>query len=138
MVGSYRAIIRLYGLGFVAQGAPVLWSLLLGVGLGGSFSLTLLLVHEEYRGAEQTASLSAMVQGGGFLLAALPPLILPPLLLDGAAPVMQSCTDFAPLWLLHWLFVLVVTVLCFGFGPSGLPVHRVTDEQQGVSKVHAQ
>ncbi|WP_345875159.1 MFS transporter [Shewanella algae] len=120
------------------QGAPVLWSLLLGVGLGGSFSLTLLLVHEEYRGAEQTAGLSAMVQGGGFLLAALPPLILPPLLLDGAAPVMQSSTDFAPLWLLHWLFVLVVTVLCFGFGPSGLPARRVTDEQQGVSKVHAQ
>ncbi|CAM3143501.1 hypothetical protein [Shewanella algae] len=120
------------------QGAPVLWSLLLGVGLGGSFSLTLLLVHEEYRGAEQTAGLSAMVQGGGFLLAALPPLILPPLLLDGAAPVMQSSTDFAPLWLLHWLFVLVVTVLCFGFGPSGLPARRVTDEQQRVSKVHAQ
>ncbi len=138
MVGSYRAISRLYGLGFVASGRPCALESAAWRGACAAFHLPCSWCMKNTAAPSRPAGLSAMVQGGGFLLAALPPLIIPPLLLDGAAPVMRSSTDFAPLWLLHWLFVLVVTVLCLGFGPSGLPARRVTDEQQGVSKVHAQ
>jgi MFS transporter, CP family, cyanate transporter len=51
-----------------------LWVVLLGVSTGANFSLTLTLVILRTRTTEDTARLSALSQGGGYLIAALGPL----------------------------------------------------------------
>lgn len=66
-------IIGLLGLLLVPGTSPVLWTVLLGVGLGGSFPLALTLVVLRARTAEDAAALSGMAQGIGYLIAAAGP-----------------------------------------------------------------
>ena len=54
--------------------APLLWATLLGVGIGGTFSLTLFLMASRARDAALAARLSGMAQGIGYMIAALGPL----------------------------------------------------------------
>ena len=56
--------------------APFLLALLLGAGLGGSFSLTMIVALEHLPDPAEAGALSAMMQGGGFLIAAIPPWIV--------------------------------------------------------------
>lgn len=53
--------------------SPWIAAVLLGIGAGGLFSLALLLPIQEAENVEQTISWSAMMQFGGYLLAALGP-----------------------------------------------------------------
>ncbi len=62
------------GLWLLPQVAPVLWTVLLGVGIS-TFPLALTLITLRARDAEAAAALSGFVQGGGYLLAATGPLI---------------------------------------------------------------
>ncbi|MGW6132024.1 MFS transporter [Cellulomonas sp. NPDC055163] len=63
------------GLVVLLLGAPsVLSSLLLGIGLGGSFPLALTLVSLRSRSAADATGLSSMAQGIGYLVAAVGPL----------------------------------------------------------------
>jgi CP family cyanate transporter-like MFS transporter len=55
---------------------PYLWAMIIGVGLGGSFAIGLLLFVLRGRTASDTAQLSAMAQTFGYLLAATGPLLL--------------------------------------------------------------
>lgn len=62
------------GLWLLPSAAPVLWTLLLGVGIS-TFPLALTLVTLRARDAESSAALSGFVQGGGYLMAATGPLV---------------------------------------------------------------
>lgn len=62
------------GLWLMPTAAPVLWTVLLGIGIS-TFPLALTLITLRARNAESAASLSGFVQGGGYLLAATGPLI---------------------------------------------------------------
>ncbi|KZE20813.1 MFS transporter [Brevibacterium casei] len=62
------------GLWLAPQAAPVLWTVLLGIGIS-TFPLALTLITLRSRGPEASAALSGFVQGGGYLLAATGPLL---------------------------------------------------------------
>lgn len=65
----------LFGLMLWPKLFPYTWSMLCGVGLGGAFSICMILALERYQSVEQSNALSVIMQGGGFLLASLFPLI---------------------------------------------------------------
>ena len=56
--------------------APRTWALVLGAGLGGSFALTMVVVLDHLPDPAQAGALSALMQGGGFLLAAVAPWVV--------------------------------------------------------------
>ncbi|MUL66581.1 MFS transporter [Mycobacterium sp. CBMA 234] len=62
------------GLLFAPSAAPVLWSLLVGIGMS-AFSLALTVIALRARNAEDTAQLSGMAQGFGYLLASTGPFL---------------------------------------------------------------
>jgi CP family cyanate transporter-like MFS transporter len=53
----------------------LLWATLLGIGTGGTFSVTLLLMASRARDAVIAARLSGMAQGIGYMISALGPLV---------------------------------------------------------------
>lgn len=98
--------------------APFLLALLLGAGLGGSFSLTMIVALEHLPDPAEAGALSAMMQGGGFLIAAIPPWIV--------ALLHDMTGGFRAGWLLHLACILIVTVLTFRLAPrSYAPAMRV-------------
>ncbi|MDN5738968.1 MAG: MFS transporter [Brevibacterium aurantiacum] len=62
------------GLWLFPAAAPVLWTVLLGIGIS-TFPLALTLITLRSRSAEASAALSGFVQGGGYLMAATGPLV---------------------------------------------------------------
>jgi CP family cyanate transporter-like MFS transporter len=89
--------------------APFVWVVLLGAGLGGSFSLTMIVALEHLPGPTEAGALSALMQGGGFLLAAIPPWIV---------AVLHDLTGgFHAGWILHLVCITIVTVLTFRLAP---------------------
>lgn len=68
------SIAGLLGLMLAPSAAPVLWCLLLGVGMS-VFSLVLVIIALRARTGPDTARLSGMAQGGGYLLAAAGPFL---------------------------------------------------------------
>jgi CP family cyanate transporter-like MFS transporter len=89
--------------------APRTWALLLGAGLGGSFALTMVVVLDHLPDPAQAGTLSALMQGGGFLLAAFAPWMM--------ASLHGSSGSFATGWLAHLACVAVVAVLTVRFAP---------------------
>jgi CP family cyanate transporter-like MFS transporter len=77
---------------------PVLWSLLIGVGMG-VFSMALAVIALRSRDAEDTARLSAMAQGFGYLIAGLGPFLF------------GLLHDVSSGWTMPWIMFLVVYVL---------------------------
>ncbi|BCM19033.1 cyanate transporter [Mesorhizobium sp. J8] len=90
--------------------APFALALLLGVGLGGSFSLTMIVALEHLLDPAEAGALSAMMQGGGFLIAAIPPWIV--------AVLHDMTGGFHAGWLLHLACIAVVTVLTLRLAPD--------------------
>jgi CP family cyanate transporter-like MFS transporter len=104
--------VGLAGLLFAPTTMPYLWAMLLGLGLGGSFAVGLLLFVLRSGVPADTARLSAMAQTFGYLMAATGPLLL------GA---MQDATgSWAPP--LALLLVFVVPQLAAGV-LAGRPLH---------------
>jgi CP family cyanate transporter-like MFS transporter len=105
--------------GFVAlalkpEAAPVLWMVLLGAGLGGCFSLSMIVALDHLRDPAQAGALSALMQGGGFLIAAMPPWIV---------AVLHDLTgSYRAGWGLHLFCVAVVTVLYWRVSPGSYAV----------------
>lgn len=93
------------------EAAPWLWVGLLGAGLGGCFALSMIVALDHLSDPTEAGALSALMQGGGFLLAALPPWIV---------AVLHDLTGgFAAGWLMHLSCALVVTVLYWRMAPAG-------------------
>lgn len=90
--------------------APRTWALVLGAGLGGSFALTMVVVLDHLPDPAQAGALSALMQGGGFLLAAVAPWVVA--VLHGATG------SFASGWLAHLACVVLVALLTACFAPQ--------------------
>lgn len=100
--------LALQALGFAAlalwpQIAPIAWAILLGAGLGGCFALSLIVALDHLSDPAQAGALSALMQGGGFLLAALPPWMV--------AVLRNATGGFTVGWLLHLGCMAIVTLL---------------------------
>lgn len=101
------------GLAFQPDAAPFLWAALCGAGLGGSFSLALVTALDHLPRAEQAGALAALMQGGGFLIAALGPL---------AMSVLHGWTgSFASGWMMHLVFVAITFLLYLRLDPARYP-----------------
>lgn len=97
------------GLALRPEAAPVIWAVLLGAGLGGSFSLTMVVALDHLPEPAEAGALSALMQGGGFLIAAMPPWIV---------AIMHDLTgNFLAGWLLHLTCIAIVAVLTFRLAP---------------------
>ncbi|GAB3234915.1 CynX/NimT family MFS transporter [Mycolicibacterium hippocampi] len=82
---------------------PVLWSVLIGVGMG-AFSMALAVIALRARTAEDTAQLSGMVQGFGYLVA-------------GTGPFLFGLLhDVTHGWTVPWMMFLVVYAVQIGAG----------------------
>lgn len=55
------------------EAAPLAWAMLLGAGLGGCFSLSMIVALDHLPDPAEAGTLSALMQGGGFLMTAPPP-----------------------------------------------------------------
>ena len=81
-----------------ARRAPLLWSLLIGVGMS-AFSMALAVIALRARNAEDTAQLSGMAQGLGYLIA-------------GTGPFLFGLLhDVSDGWTVPWVMFLVVYVV---------------------------
>ena len=69
-------IIGFGGLALSPDAMPTLNAIVLGLGLGGCFSLFMLVALDHLPSPSQAGALNALMQGGGFILAALAPLIM--------------------------------------------------------------
>lgn len=93
--------------------APAVWAGLCGAGLGGSFALAIVTALDHLPRPEQAGALAALMQGGGFLIAAIGPYAL--------ALLHDWTGGFAAGWLLHLVLVLVTALLYLRFDPRSYP-----------------
>ena len=112
------------GLAFWPEAVPVLWAIVVGAGLGGCFSLTMVVALEHLKEPARAGALAALMQGGGFLLAAVAPWIL--------ATLYDATGNYMAGWLWHVGCVSVVGVLVWQFSPASyaraMGVSAVADE----------
>lgn len=102
-----------FGLSAFPAVAPVVWAGLCGAGLGGSFALAIVTALDHLPRPEQAGALAALMQGGGFLIAALGPY---------AMAVLHDWTGgFSAGWALHLVCVLVTAVLYLRLDPRSYP-----------------
>lgn len=92
--------------------APLAWLAcgLLGLGIGSLFPLTLILTIEHLDDPLEAGQLAAFVQGGGYLIASLMPLL--------AGQLRDSQADLAPAWLAMAAGCLVLMAMALRFSPS--------------------
>lgn len=86
---------------------PLFWVAICGVGLAGSFALCLIVALDHFPDPARAGPLAALMQGGGFALAATPPFIL--------ARIHEATGSFAAGWIMHlgWLAGAAILVICF-------------------------
>jgi CP family cyanate transporter-like MFS transporter len=99
------------GLAVWPQFSPVAWAVLVGAGLGGCFALSMVVALDHLRDPREAGALSALMQGGGFVIAAIPPWIV--------AALHDRTGGFAAGWLFHLGCVVIVAALVVRFVPSG-------------------
>jgi CP family cyanate transporter-like MFS transporter len=109
---SFQAI-GFFGLATFPSMAPAVWAGLCGAGLGGSFALAIVTALDHLPRPEQAGALAALMQGGGFLIAALGPY---------AMALLHDWTGgFAAGWGLHLGCVLATALLYLRFDPRHYP-----------------
>jgi CP family cyanate transporter-like MFS transporter len=91
------------------EASPVAWVALLGAGLGGAFSISMIVALDHLPDPMQAGALSALMQGGGFLITAAPPWIV--------AILHDMTGSFLAGWWLHLACIAVVTVLTVRLAP---------------------
>lgn len=101
------------GLSAFPSFAPVVWAGLCGAGLGGGFALAIVAALDHLPRPEQAGALAALMQGGGFLVAALGPYAM--------AVLHDRTGGFAAGWALHLGCVLVTALLYLRLDPRSYP-----------------
>nr|WP_245635002.1 cyanate transporter [Marinobacterium profundum] len=99
------------GLAWAPEVAPLLWVALAGFGLGGCFSLCLIVSLDHLPGARAAGALAAFVQGIGFLITAVGPWLVGALR-DGGG-------DFTDAWWLHGAIAFGMLLVSVRFNPAG-------------------
>ena len=97
-------------LAFRPEAAPLASAMLLGAGLGGCFALSMIVALDHLPEPGEAGALSALMQGGGFLITALPPWIV--------AALHEATGSFVAGWLLHLASAIVVAVLYWRVSPA--------------------
>ena len=106
-IGDARAVVLgtsgltalgLIGLLFAPTQLPFLWAILVGIGSGGTFSATLLLMASRAQDSVVAARLSGMAQGIGYMISALGPL---------AAGLLHSISG-------GWVLPIILTIAICG------------------------
>ncbi len=107
------------------EAAPYPIAFLLGAGLGGCFSLMMIVALDHLPDPAQAGALAALMQGGGFLLAAIPPWIL--------ALLHDLTGSFTLGWALHLAAVLAVCALALRLSPVSYrgALHRPGPQRSG-------
>lgn len=85
-------------------------AVMLGAGLGGCFALTMVVALDHLADPQQAGSLSALMQGGGFLLAALAPWVI--------AALHENTGDFRSGWMAHLVSVAIASAIAMRFAPQ--------------------
>ena len=98
------------GLAMWPDAMPTLNAIILGLGLGGCFSLFMLVALDHLPSPTQAGALNALMQGGGFILAALAPLVL--------AQLQQWSGNWGAGWLYQAGVAAVVLALVSQFNPK--------------------
>ncbi|MFY0311880.1 cyanate transporter [Leisingera sp. D0M16] len=101
------------GLAFAPLAFSALWVALCGAGLAGSFALCLVVALDHLPDSAQAGSLAALMQGGGFLMAAIPPFVL--------AEIHRATGSFTLGWTMHLFWVAAAAVLAVRFNPVRYP-----------------
>lgn len=95
---------------YIPDTAPYLWAIILGVGLGGCFAMVMVVALDHYPDSQRAGVLSALMQGGGFPIAALAPII--------GSVIYQHTGSFHSLWLMHLCFIAFIALLTYSFQPK--------------------
>ncbi|WP_314922894.1 cyanate transporter [Aeromonas piscicola] len=101
------------GLWLAPQAAPILWCMLCGAGLGGSFSLIMVIALDHLPDPRRAGTLSALMQGFGFMLAATGPWV--------AARLHYLSGDFAAAWQWQLGGLLLMSLLVLRLDPRHYP-----------------
>lgn len=101
------------GLWLAPASAPILWCMLCGAGLGGSFSLIMVIALDHLPDPRRAGTLSALMQGFGFMLAATGPWV--------AARLYHSVGDFAAAWQWQLGGLLLMSLLVVRLDPRHYP-----------------
>lgn len=97
------------GLALAPGYAALVWVIVLGCGLGGCFALLMIVALDHLPDPAQAGALSALMQGGGFLIAAAPAWLV--------AVLHEATGSYKAGWMGHLATVLVVTILVLRFSP---------------------
>jgi CP family cyanate transporter-like MFS transporter len=107
--------------GFAALPALAPWLLVAcaGVGLGGFFSLSLIVTLDHLRDAQRAGALAAFVQGVGFLIVATGPWLI--------GWLRDAGGSFATAWSIHLAVIVAMAALTAAFSPAsyGRSMERV-------------
>lgn len=103
-------IIGFAGLALWPNAMPTLNAIVLGLGLGGCFSLFMLVALDHLPSPTQAGALNSLMQGGGFILAALAPLVM--------AQLHQISGSWTAGWLYQTVMAALVTLLVAQFNPK--------------------
>jgi len=109
VAGLTAQLIGIAGLAARPEAAPLLWVALAGAGLGGTFSVSLVTALDHSGDHRIAASLVAFVQGLGFVIAALAPVV--------AGRVRDLTGGFTGAWVMLALSISSMIVLTLAFSP---------------------
>ncbi len=98
------------GLAFLPMVCPLLWVAFCGFGLAGSFALAIVTALDHLPTAEQAGTLAALMQGGGFLVAAFAPYAM--------ARAIGWSGDYTNGWKMHLIFVAATFALYLRLDPK--------------------
>ncbi|MCD4503213.1 cyanate transporter [Chromobacterium piscinae] len=94
---------------------PIVWAGLLGFGIGGLFPMSLIVAMDHMDAPRRAGQLTAFVQGVGYLIAALSPLI--------AGYIKDVSSSFTQAWLLLALVSAGMVAMVARFRPAEYPRH---------------
>ncbi|MDO6708554.1 MFS transporter [Photobacterium sp. 1_MG-2023] len=103
-----------YGLAAWPEMLPMFWVGICGAGLGGSFALVIVTALDHLESAESSGTLAALMQGGGFMIAAVAPLLI--------AGLKDLTASYEAGWLMHLGFVVITGALYLRLNPRFYPV----------------
>ncbi|WP_347309614.1 MFS transporter [Defluviimonas sp. SAOS-178_SWC] len=98
------------GLAFLPDTGALLWSALCGAGLAATFAFCIVIALDHLPSPNRAGPLAAVMQGGGFLITALPPFIL--------ALIHDRTGSFTGGWILHLTVLGVAALLCLRLDPK--------------------
>lgn len=111
MLALLLQVIGFAGLALWPDAMPTSNAIVLGLGLGGCFSLYMLVALDHLPTPTQAGALNSLMQGGGFILAAAAPLVM--------AQLHQVTGNWSASWLYQAGIAALVCVLVTRFNPKG-------------------